>query len=172
MEGHQTPRDIDVTCPRCKEYYSKLSLRHHIRKCMGGIPGKRLSNLHVEARKLLSNVHNRASTDDLRQKTFPFFNDDELTNALRYDEAIILYGNYLCRKYTSEHNDPQIRSNLRSYGRLKLAIREENPNINELFDVLDTTFVDLIISGIEKVSGLNNNTHLYREPSTALLLAT
>ncbi|KAK9876206.1 hypothetical protein WA026_011337 [Henosepilachna vigintioctopunctata] len=170
-EGHQTLRDINVPCPRCKGYYSKLSLRHHIRKCMGGIPGKRLSNLQVEARKLMNNVHNRAS-DDLRQKIFPFFNDDEVTNAIRYDEAIILYGNYLCRKYTSEHNAPQIRSNLRSFGRLKLAMREENPNINEFFDVLDTSFVDLIINGIEKVSGLDNNTHLYRAPSTALLLAT
>ncbi|KAG5866889.1 hypothetical protein JTB14_037490 [Gonioctena quinquepunctata] len=133
--------------------------------------GKWRTNIQAESRKLIRNIHGKAS-DDLRLNIFLFFNGDEVTNAIRYDEVVIIYGNYLCRKYTSEHHAQQIRSNLRTFGRLILAIRTINPHIENLFHVLDTMYVDLIVNGIDKVAGLNKDPHIYRVPATAMLLAT
>ncbi|KAL3276320.1 hypothetical protein HHI36_024343 [Cryptolaemus montrouzieri] len=167
----KSSRIENVYCPNCKGCYSKLSIRHHINKCMPRSVNAKRNSIQAECRKLIPNIHEKAS-DDLKLKIFPVFNNDPVSNSIKYDEAVIIYGNFLCRKYTAEHHAQQIRSNLRSFGRLIIAIRETNPHIKDLMDVLDPEQVQLIIDGIEKVAGLNKISHLYKAPATAMLLST
>jgi len=118
-------RKRNVPCPKCKGYYSKFSIRHHIQKCIP-MKGKRgRITIQAECRSLENNIHNKAS-EVLKRKVFPVLNEDDVTNAIRYDEAIINYANYLCRKFTSEHHYQQIRANMRALGRLVLAIKEKH----------------------------------------------
>lgn len=81
----------------------------------------------------------------MRENAFLLLNEDEVTNAIRHDERVITYGNYLCKKYTSEHKAHQIRSNLRAMGWLILAIKEITPQISNISEAFDPLFVDLII---------------------------
>ncbi|KAK9875933.1 hypothetical protein WA026_011036 [Henosepilachna vigintioctopunctata] len=48
---HQRLSDLNVACPRCMGYYSKLSFRQHEKKCMGEEHEKHRRNLEVEANK-------------------------------------------------------------------------------------------------------------------------
>lgn len=170
-DSHKTLREKNVPCPQCLGYYSKLSIRHHIKNCMPKRNEKKKLNIQAECRKLLNNIHEKAS-EDLKLRVFPYFNDDEVSNVIRYDEAVITYGNYMCRKYTAEHHASQIRSNLRAFGRLILALRELNPSIEKLSDVLDPMHIESIITAIDKVAGLDRSSHHYKAPATAMLLAT
>ncbi|KAJ8951662.1 hypothetical protein NQ314_007655 [Rhamnusium bicolor] len=164
-------RDKNVPCPQCLGYYSKLSIRHHVKNCMPMRGSKRRRNIKAECRKLLNNIH-EMPPEDLKMKFFPFFNDDEVSNVIRYDVDTITYDNYMCRKYTTEHHPQQIRSNLRAFGRLISVIREFNPNIKEPSEVLDPIQVEVIINAINKVAMLDKSSHLYKTPATAMLLAT
>lgn len=120
-DGLETLRENNVRCPQCLGYYSKHSISHHVKNCMPKRSDKKRLNIQAECRRLLKNIHKKAS-EDLRLRIFPYFNDDEVSNIIRYDETVITYGKYLCSKYTTEHHAQQIRSNLRAFGRLKLHI--------------------------------------------------
>ncbi|KAJ8951251.1 hypothetical protein NQ317_000558, partial [Molorchus minor] len=159
LKTEKAARKKNVPCPHCLGYYSKLSIRHHIEKCMPR-PNKLLKrvNIQAECRRLQNNIHQIAS-EDLQTKIFPILNDDDVTNVIRYDEACTSHG-------------AQIRSNLRTLGRLILAIKELNPTINNLYEALDACYVDLIIKGIDKVAGLDTTSNLYKSPATAMLLST
>lgn len=164
----KTLREKNIPCPQCLGYYSKRSIRHHIKNCMPKRNEKKNSiyNIQAEYRKLLNNIHEKAS-EDLKLRVFPYFNDD----AIRYDEAVITYGNYMCRKYTAHYHTSQMRSNLRAFGRLILALGELNPSLEKLSDVLDPMHIELIITAIDKVAGSDRCSHHYKAPATAMLLA-
>lgn len=51
-----------------------------------------------------------------------FLRNDDLTQAIRYDEFIIRYGNRLSEKLSQTHHHDQIRANLRLLGGLKLEL--------------------------------------------------
>ncbi|KAG5863426.1 hypothetical protein JTB14_036557 [Gonioctena quinquepunctata] len=51
---------------------------------------KRSLNIQAECRKLLNNIPEKAS-ENLKTRIFSFFNDDEVSNVITYDEAIITY---------------------------------------------------------------------------------
>lgn len=98
--------------------------------------------------------------------------DDDVVNVIRYDEAVIHYGNHLCREYTSEHHAAQVGAHLRAFGKLLLAVKEIDSNINGMFDFLHASNVPLIIGGIHKIAGLDVKTGIHRAPATATLLGT
>ncbi|XP_074035171.1 uncharacterized protein isoform X2 [Leptinotarsa decemlineata] len=172
IQQTKVKRERNVPCPSCLGYYSKFSIRHHLEKCMPVKEKKtRRNNIQAQCRKFENKLHPKASTV-LRGNIFPVLNEDDVTDAIRYDDLVITYANYLCRKYTAEHHSQQIRSNMRAIGRLILAMREINPQINNLTDAFDPSKVDLIIEGIERVAGLDEISNLYRSPATAMLLTT
>lgn len=171
-QSNNTARTRNVPCPQCFGCYSKFSVRHHMEKCMSSTRKKgRRNNIQAECRRQENNIHKIAS-DDMKQKIFPVLKEDDITNAIRYDELVIRYGNYLCRKYTAEHHAPQIRGNLRAMGRLILAVKEINSSMKYLSDFFDPKWIDLIVKGVDKVGGLDETSHLYKAPATAMLLST
>ncbi|KAK9872831.1 hypothetical protein WA026_019616 [Henosepilachna vigintioctopunctata] len=162
----------NVCCTICKGYYSKYSIRHHIRNSHPEMRklGQR-TNIQSECSKMETNIHQIASKD-LRNRIFPYMRDDVVSNIVRSDEAIVHYGNYLCRKYTEDHHASEIRAHIRNFGKLILAIKESDPNHQNLLDILNAKYVNLIIDAIERVAGKDPQTGLNRAPSTEKSLGT
>ncbi|XP_044752192.1 uncharacterized protein LOC123312064 [Coccinella septempunctata] len=98
--------------------------------------------------------------------------EDAVVEVIRYDEAVIQYGNHLCRKYTSEHHAAQVRAQLRAFGKLILTAKEIDSSVSNMYDLLDARNVPLIIEAINKIAGLDSKTGLYRAPATDTSLGT
>ncbi|XP_044766218.1 uncharacterized protein LOC123322340 [Coccinella septempunctata] len=95
--------------------------------------------------------------------------EDAVVEVIRYDEAVIQYGNHLCRKYTSEHHAAQVRAQLRAFGKLILTAKEIDSSVSNMYDLLDARNVPLIIEAINKIAGLDSKTGLYRAPAATSL---
>lgn len=118
------------------------------------------TTIQPESRKMVNRLHCQASKD-MKEKIFPNMREDNILDIIRYDEAVIQYENYSCRKYTSDHHAAQIRSHLRAFGKLLLAAKELKPNLENMNDLLDARNVRLIIEAINKSAGQNEETGLY-----------
>jgi len=69
---------------------------------------------------------------------------------------------------TSEH----LRGHLRLLGRLVLALRNRNPEINTLADAYAPQFYRTIIEAINDVAELDYKTNMYKHPTNASTLGT
>lgn len=78
--------------------------------------------IQPQCRKMALKIHPRAS-EVLKTRIVPYMVQDAVTNIILFDEAVIHYGNHLCRKYTPHHYCAQRRSHIRNFGRLLVAIR-------------------------------------------------
>lgn len=156
-------------CPSCKGYFSKLSLHRHYRRCSSTAMGIR--DILCKSKRIAGEVHAFAKKP-LREMIFPSLRDDGVTNSIRYDEVVIIYGNWLCTKYKQRHLPSMIRSRLRLLGRFLIEIKAINPSITCMVDVFDPQKYDNMVEAINKVAGLNNDTGLYGAPSQALCLGT
>jgi hypothetical protein len=129
-------------CYNCKSFFSKLTLRRHFRKCMKtSRKGER--NIMQSGRQSRMHLLDIASPV-LRDEVFPILRHDAVTNILRQDKLLILLGNKLLKKYRAKYHHKEIRSKLRSLGRLLLVIKEKNPEI-----------LNLTLKTINELGGLN-----------------
>lgn len=96
------PRSEDhyMICPNSKGYISTLTLRRYYRQCSWSKKGTR--EIHILSRTIKGDVGKQAETI-LCKGFFPLLRDDEVTNAIRYDNIILIYGNQLCLKYRQKH---------------------------------------------------------------------
>lgn len=95
-------------CPECKGMYSKLTLRHHYRRCHGHIMSR---DIVIRSRKLQRGIHKVACTI-LKEQIFPVFRDTNPVQELRNDRLFITYGNTLCSKYKQPYLHKMIRAKL------------------------------------------------------------
>ncbi|XP_011689959.1 PREDICTED: uncharacterized protein LOC105451287 [Wasmannia auropunctata] len=159
-----------LPCGKCKGYFSKLSLRHHFRRCTGR-NSKHNKSIMVLGRTNVARTH-EAANKILRTIVFPVLRDDEVTRAIRYDQLIILYGNKLCLKYRLQHQHDMIRSRLRLIGRYLLALRTKDENITDFASLYDPKFYDVAIAAVNSVAGFDEDKNIYKVPSVAFNLGT
>lgn len=116
---NRTVKDFKV-CPTCKGFLSKTSIRRHYKKCdVNIIAGDK--TLLVKSRIVHGQIHKKANIT-LKNKIFPSLRSDEVSDIIRFDELIIIYGNKMSEKYRSSHLHKMIRSKLRLIGRLLLEL--------------------------------------------------
>lgn len=62
----------------------------------------------------------------MRRRIFPVLRqNDDVVNAIRFDDLVIIFGNFQAEKYReSNHIDDMIRTKLRRLGRFLLIARE------------------------------------------------
>ncbi|XP_029157970.1 uncharacterized protein LOC114930372 isoform X2 [Nylanderia fulva] len=125
----------------------------------------------VMGRKITCRLHSSAS-ELLRKTVFPILREDEVIRAIRYDELLILYGNKLCMKYKSQHHHDMIRAQLRLLGRLFLAMKDINENIESFESIYNPKVYDDCICAINKVAKYNSETKMYETPAVAANLST
>ncbi|XP_031344680.1 uncharacterized protein LOC116171817 [Photinus pyralis] len=159
-----------VPCPHCAAFFNKTTLRLHAKHCIPAkVTGQR--NILSASRSLLCKLHPRAS-EFLKTKIFSIFRDDDCVQSIRYDLLAVLYGNYMCNKYSLQHHHDMIRNKLRSIGRLLIVAKSMDSTIKDFVNLLTPEKFDVAIAAIKQVGGLNaTNTH-YKAPTTVLTLST
>jgi len=159
-----------VNCPYCNGFYTRNNLRHHVEQCNENIcENEKLSSsrkILQNARKTLGRYHSEASRK-MRTEILPILQEDDVTKAIRYDRAIILYGNSMCKSQVHQHQNTYIRGHLRLLGRLVLALRNQNPEINTLAAAYAPQFYRTIIEAINDVAELDYKTNMYKHPTNA-----
>lgn len=158
-----------MVCPNCKGYISKLTLRRHYRQCSSTKKGTR--EICIMSRKIQGDVGIQAGTI-LRNEVFPLLRDDEVTNVIRYDSIILLYGNQLCLKYRQKHLQKMIRAKLRLLGRFLIEARKMNSSVKNLEDVFEPIRFTNVVAAVNNVAELDDSTGRYKAPATASLLGT
>ncbi|XP_037813667.1 uncharacterized protein LOC119604853 isoform X2 [Lucilia sericata] len=153
-----------VCCKKCKGFYSKKTLRLHLRKC--GVFSKNDRTNLIAGRRLTQYIHEGAN-EILKTKIFPILRDDKITRVIRYDDLIIKFGNKLAEKYTLTHQHDMVRSHLRLLGRFKIAINEFCPDINELKQIFKPQFFDACIKALRKVANWDNSLMWFKTPAVA-----
>lgn len=159
-----------VNCPYCNGFYARNNLRHHVQQCNKDENSSARTTLQ-NARRALGRYHSETSRR-MRVEILPILQEDEITKAIRYDRAIILYGNNMCKSHVHEHQNNYIRAHLRLLGRLVLALRNRNSEINTLADAYAPQFYKMIIEAVNDVAEFDYNTNMYKHPTNASTLGT
>lgn len=128
----ERPNDHYRICPECKGMYSKLSLRHHYKRCHGRTMSR---DIVVRSRKLQRGIHKVACTI-LKEQIFPVFRDTNPVQELRNDRLFILYGNTLCSKYKQPYLHKMIRAKLGLIAKFFKIIKALDASIVDLADVI------------------------------------
>lgn len=157
-----------LSCPSCKGYYSKRSLKTHYRLCSK----EQTRGLLRKARRITQSVHPSACKL-LKDEVIPVMRDGEVKETVRNDKLAVIYGNKLCDKYISNrHLRPMIRSRMRLMGRFIMTIKDLDPSITALYDVIMPTQFDNIVMAIKDVADFNEGNGRFAKPSTAFALGT
>ncbi|XP_074033916.1 uncharacterized protein isoform X1 [Leptinotarsa decemlineata] len=155
-------------CPSCLGYFSKDNLRQHKKKCS---PKKGDRCLQGNSLRLTNYIHVRAS-EMLRNQIAPNMYKDEVSNHILFDEISIVYGNFLCIKYTESHLKTHIRAQLRLLGRFMLQAKTIDPNIKCCKDLMHPSCIDTVRKAIDVVAGFNQESGIYKHPTNARTLST
>ena len=162
----------DYTCyPGCKGSYVTSSFRHHYSRCWGrkDLPSRTLLQ---EAATKARCVHQDASWK-MRTRILPVLTKNSIvTNIVKYDRWIILYGNLLCARYNHTHQDEMIRSHLRLLGRLVIALRGIHKDIVDLVSAFHPSKFDVVYEAINAVDRYNEQTEKYESPSNVTASGT
>lgn len=135
-----------VNCCYCNGFYARNNLRHHAQQCNENEKSSS-RNILQNARRALGRYHPETSRK-MRIEILPVLQEDEITKAIRYDRAIILYGNSMCKRQVHQHQNIYIRGHLRLLGRLVLALRNRNSEINTLADAYAPQFYRIVIEAL------------------------
>lgn len=146
-----------VACSKCKGFFAKSAIRHHILKC-----GK--------AKKHISRFHHLAN--ETFKSVFLVMRNDDVTRVLRYDDLLIIYGNKLCIKYKAQHQHDMMRARLRLLGRFLLTIKDINNAIQGFESIYNPNVYDNCIDAINKVAGYDHVNKMYKTPAVASTLST
>lgn len=165
----RTAQDFQA-CINCKGFFSKATLRHHFRYCVGRSK-KRNRSVMVLGRSITCRIH-EAANPMLAKVVFPVLREDNITRLIRYDELLIKYANKLCDKYKLQHQHDMIRSRLRLLGRFLNSLRAINSSVDDFTSLYNPKYYDDIIKAVNEVAGLNSRTNCYKTPSNATNLGT
>lgn len=100
-EKYDKPAADFIACAKCKDFFSKKTIRHHSRACLQQ-NFSRNRCIMIMGREVICRIHHLAS-ETLKKTVFPVMKEDEVTRIVRYDELLILYANKLCIKYKAQH---------------------------------------------------------------------
>lgn len=169
--GKERMAEEMINCPKCSGFYSQNNIRHHYADCSES-KFVRTRTLLQKASRKIGRVHKDASLK-MRQEILPVLRKNDLvTNVIRYDRLIILYGNLLCIKHKLPHQDNMIRSQLRLLGRFLLALRKVDQNVDDLASAFHPTLFEKVLMAVNIISRFNERTQKYGAPSTAFAVGT
>ncbi|KAH0563791.1 hypothetical protein KQX54_006515 [Cotesia glomerata] len=118
-----------VCCAKCKDWYSKATIRMHFVKCDENHKKGEREILKKRQRKA-NFIHSRAN-DVLRRDIFPVFRDGILKETNAFDELLILYGNKLCNKHSHKGEYDMIRAELRYLAKHLIAAKKIDSSIKD-----------------------------------------
>jgi len=137
-------------CIKCHGFFSKNTLRNHVRKCTN-LKYSKNRTITVLGRAILGRVHEIAC-QTLKKIVFPVLREDSITRLIKYDELIIRYGNKLCMKYKLQHQHDMVRNRLRTLGRFLKALKEINNEVTDFASLYQPKYYDDCIKCISSSS--------------------
>lgn len=172
QQGKELTAEDFVNCPKCSGFYTRNNIRHHYAECSQSTKSTGTRSLLQNAARKLGRIHKDANYK-MRHAIVPVLKKNcEVTNVIRYDRLIILFGNLLSIKYKRSHQDAMIRSQLRLLGRLVLSLRKINRSIEELADAFHPSFFEDVLKAVNDVAAFDETTQRYGSPSTATAIGT
>ncbi|KAJ6639536.1 hypothetical protein Bhyg_12282 [Pseudolycoriella hygida] len=164
------------TCPYCEGYYSKSSLRFHVRyKC----PRRPIAkNEKTKGQRFITAL---ATKDEARyhesaskglQKVYKRFRDDPLVRSLKFDWLITVYGNKLSAKHTKLKSPDMIRGRLRLIARFLHEMKSIEPIVTDLATMYHPKYFDRIVEAIQAVARFDEEENQYGAPCTATSCVT
>lgn len=162
-----------MKCIYCKAYVGSKSLSEHVRRQH---PEKRklaLKNVLNEARINMGLCHNTASTLS-RENILIDLRPDAVRIAASHDWLIVQFANRQAVKYVEPDQRAYVRSNMRLLGKLLIAVKSVNENIQQLSDAFQATRCQDIIKAIQIISDLDSKKNrfltIYNAETTPLLI--
>lgn len=161
------------SCKICFGFFSKLSLRHHVRKCNEN-RNKGDRDVLSSSRKTISRINEEAYIiyHTMKSYIFPSMNEDDISRRIRYDRLIILFGNDQCQKYRSKHFHKMIRSRLRILGRFMIEVDKLLKRQLQLEDILVPEHFKVVSEAVEAVPVLTHDKQHYENPANAISLSS
>ncbi|KAH0535072.1 hypothetical protein KQX54_012937 [Cotesia glomerata] len=159
-----------VCCAKCKDWYSKATIRMRFVKCDENHKKGEREILKKGQRKA-NFIHSRAN-DVLRRDIFPVFKDGILKETIAFDEFLILYGNKLCDKYSHKREYDMIRAELRYLAKLLIAAEKIDSSIKDYSSLLRPKHVETAIRAVKKVAKWDKKKSKFITPSNATRLTT
>ncbi|XP_071579873.1 uncharacterized protein [Temnothorax nylanderi] len=157
-------------CIKCHGFFSKNTLRNHVRKCVN-VKHSKNRIITVLGRAILGRI-NEIASQTLKKVIFPVLREDSITRLIRYDELIIRYGNKLCMKYKPQHQHDMVRNRLRTLGRFLKALKEINNEITDFASLYEPKYYDDCIKAVYQVARYNTETQKFEAAYTAFQLGT
>lgn len=152
---------VRMPCPKCLEYLSAKNIRNH--KCQRDDSTILTSNTRevlAKSKKMMGLCRPEAS-QLVRENILPKLRLDKFGILARQDLLIILYANKFAIRYSDIDQQPYVRGHMRLLAKLKLAIIEKNPNVQDLCDVFRPLCWGMVLEGINKVSEHDSESQKY-----------
>lgn len=171
QKGKEKQPEEMINCPKCAGFYTQNNIRHHYSDCNDSNLGNTRTLLQKACRKI-GRVHPDA-TYKMRHDIIPVLRKNcEVTDIIRYDRLIILFGNMISMRFKLAHQDVMIRSQLRLLGRVVLELRKIDHRIEDLAAVFHPSFFNDLLQAVNVVANFNEKTQKYGSPSTAFAIGT
>lgn len=159
------------TCPYCNGFYTRGSLRLHVRYNCPRKPivndkktkGERVITAlatSVEARYL-------QSASAALQNVYKKLRDDALVRSLKFDWLITVYGNKLAAKNTKLRSPYMIKGRLRLIARFLRELKGIEPEVTDLATLYHPKYYDRAVEAIRAVARFDSDTNQYGAPATA-----
>lgn len=101
-------------------------------------------------------------------KKYGDITSNDITRNICYDNLLILYANFQCKKYRhSSHHLHMIRARLRLVSRLLIAMRGINNSVTSLTSIYDPKYYDTLIDAINIIAQYNEEKDTYEKPAIA-----
>ncbi|KAJ8926271.1 hypothetical protein NQ314_021392 [Rhamnusium bicolor] len=125
----------------------------------------------VNSKALLGDIHPKAS-DVLKCKVFPVLKNDDITNTIRYDRLLIIYGNIQCQKYRDQHHYDMIRSRLRLMGRFLTLLKSKCQTVTDFDSVYNPRNFDSIVETMNEMGNYDKVLGVYEKPTIPTTIGT
>lgn len=162
-----TDSSLYKPCPNCNNYFSKVTLYKHYRKCKeGSIEDMRQLQTSSSA-VMIQPILDGKANNTMATVILPGMINDDVYDMIKKDTLIIEYGNYLCTKLklNKTHLKNSIRTRLRQIGSLLKKMIDIQPAIQRLQDAFQPHHFDTFIEAVRKSAGYCSDSGTFRAPS-------
>ncbi|XP_043275584.1 uncharacterized protein [Venturia canescens] len=152
-------------CPKCLGMFSKNNIRHHL--CQSDVTTTK--GIMLEARRVAGQVHPEASKK-MRQEILPRLQDGPVSNAVKFDKLIVLYGNDMSSRHRKQYLESMVRSELRLLGRFLLVMKKLDNTIVDLTSVFDPKYWKQMLKALDIMGKLDPKKNIYETPTVPFQL--
>ncbi|KAL4713382.1 hypothetical protein ACJJTC_016850 [Scirpophaga incertulas] len=145
-----------VICKKCLGTYRRSTFYRHSKKCIGNEDDM---TKHALAKHALSIIPKFVHTSkEFKQNILPRLRNDEISHIVKQDPLIIAYGCRLLKKKKEKRSRKLICSKMRDLAKLLKIVREKNPEIIQLQNLIDPKHYECFIESVKIMSGFNEET--------------